>query len=63
MGSAIESSKQCYRFLLLLLYIIYIPPCAKQTFSLGNFCSTPPIVIQHIAVAVSLGMPENGCQI
>ena len=37
----------------------YLPPCAKQTFSLGNCFNTPPIVIQQMAVAVSAGIPET----
>ena len=38
-------------------FYMYIPPCAKQTFSLGNFSKIPPKIIEHIAVAVSAGIP------
>ena len=37
---------------------VYLPPWAKQTLSLGNSSSTPPINIQQIAVAVSEGIPK-----
>ena len=30
-----------------------------QTFSLGNWSSTPPKIIEAIAIVVSVGMPGN----
>lgn len=37
----------------------YLPPCAKQTFSLGNFSKIPPIIMEQMAMVVSAGMPKN----
>lgn len=39
--------------------VYYLPPCAKQTFSLGNFSKIPPIIMEQIAMVVSVGMPKN----
>lgn len=36
-----------------------LPPCAKQTFNLGNLSKTPPNIIEQIAMVVSDGMPEK----
>lgn len=37
----------------------YSPPCAKQTFSLGNFSKIPPIIMEQMAMVVSAGMPKK----
>lgn len=37
----------------------YSPPCAKQTFSLGNFSKIPPIIMEQMAMVVSVGMPKK----
>lgn len=37
-----------------------LPPCAKHTFSLGNFSNTPPMIMEQMAVVVSAGIPERG---
>lgn len=39
--------------------VYYLPPCAKQTFSLGNFSKIPPIIMEQMAMVVSAGMPKN----
>ena len=39
--------------------VYYLPPCAKQTFSLGNFSNIPPIIMEQMAMVVSAGMPKN----
>lgn len=42
------------------LTISTVPPCAKQTFSLGNLSKTPPNIMEQIAMVVSDGMPVRG---
>lgn len=39
--------------------VYYLPPCAKQTFSLGNFSKIPPIIMEQMAIVVSAGMPKD----
>ena len=36
-----------------------LPPWAKQNFNLGNRSNTPPNITEHIAVAVSDGIPKR----